>query len=223
MAGLYRGFGAVVVGGTPGTVIYLCSYEWFKGDSDDFLVHFGAGMLAETVACVVYVPVDVVKERMQVRKEYTSSWHALKTIANSEGVRGIYRGYGATLGSFGPFSALYFMFYEQCKKMARRAYSVDEQLPFEAVLMCSATAGGAASWLTSPLDMAKLRLQIQRMGHSEEVTYRGVWDCLKHSYRQGGLPALFRGAGARVIHFAPATTITMTSYETCRGFFAEYM
>jgi hypothetical protein len=25
--GLYRGFGAVIVGGTPGTILYLCSYD----------------------------------------------------------------------------------------------------------------------------------------------------------------------------------------------------
>ena len=34
-----------------------------------------------------------------------------------EGVRGIYRAYGATVCSFGPFSALYFLFYEYFKGM----------------------------------------------------------------------------------------------------------
>ena len=34
---------------------------------------------------------------------------------------------------------------------------------------------------------------------------------------------LFRGAGARVLHFAPATTITMTAYETCRSFYAKIL
>lgn len=57
--GLYRGFGAVIVGGTPGTVIYLCTYEAAKerlsrmaetesgsGSGDDFFVHFSSGMFA---------------------------------------------------------------------------------------------------------------------------------------------------------------------------------
>jgi hypothetical protein len=39
--------------------------------------------------------------------------HALRSIFREEGVRGVYRGYGATLFSFGPFSALYFVFYEE--------------------------------------------------------------------------------------------------------------
>lgn len=34
-----------------------------------------------------------------------------------EGIRGLYRAYGATVMSFGPFSALYFLFYEYIKGM----------------------------------------------------------------------------------------------------------
>jgi hypothetical protein len=78
------------------------------------------------------VPVDVVKERLQIQRHvvssgtgagagagseaapyYKSSMDAVKTIFQTEGIRGIYRGYAATLLSFGPFSALYFSFYEK--------------------------------------------------------------------------------------------------------------
>ena len=44
---------------------------------------------------------------------YKNSFQAVKIIAREEGIRGIYRGYAATLLSFGPFSALYFTFYEE--------------------------------------------------------------------------------------------------------------
>jgi len=103
------------------------------------------------------------------------------------------------------------------------------ELPFQWVVLCSAGAGALASWLTSPLDMAKLRLQVQRgtaamktsaqqeAGTAGVVAYRGVADCLHQAYKDGGTRGLFRGAGARVLHFAPATTITMTCYETCRS------
>jgi hypothetical protein len=261
ITGLYRGFGAVIIGGTPGTVLYLCSYDFVKkglsqawesrmnqpmeGTGADFAVHFTAGMLAETIACIIYVPVDVVKERMQVQQglqsspsAYKSSWDAFQKIARSEGITGIYKGYTATLGSFGPFSALYFVFYEKlkrssCQYVSREPYTIsgslgrNTELPFPWVVGCSAGAGALASWLTSPLDMAKLRLQVQR-GHIAQhasslapvTSYRGVWDCLKQAHKRDGFRGLFRGAGARVLHFAPATTITMTSYEMCRSLFA---
>jgi hypothetical protein len=204
-------------------------------------------MLAETIACIVYVPVDVVKERMQVQQRngghffYKSTWDALKQIRQTEGLKGLYRGYAATLASFGPFSALYFVFYERCKLMARNYEAtglfgddrqvmidrqMDTQLSFTATVLCSATAGAAASWLSSPLDLAKLRLQISRGQQSRNggsPTYSGVVDCLRQAYHQGGVRGLFRGAGARVLHFCPATTITMTSYEMCRAAVSELL
>lgn len=277
IAGLYRGFGAILVGGTPGTVIYLCTYEAAKAQlsqwkynifdqksgkeslmgGGDFLVHFSSGLIAEAVACIVYVPVDVIKERLQVQhssmktsNSYTGSYDALIKIAKTEGMGGVYKGYAATLASFGSFSAFYFMFYERLKAETRQ-YLFDpehleppeviqkEELPFPWLVLCSCSAGGLASWLTSPLDMAKLRLQVQRgetyrnqkggspspspASPSPLVSYRGVVDCLRTSYRDGGVKALFRGAGARVYFFAPATTITMTCYESFYSFFDKLL
>jgi len=74
-------------------------------------------MFAETIACMMFVPIDVIKERRQVQSDlktfnYKSDLDAIKQIAKVEGVRGMYKAYGATVLSFGPFSALYFMFYE---------------------------------------------------------------------------------------------------------------
>jgi hypothetical protein len=270
--------------GTPGTVLYLNGYAFFRdtfssiasnwgGSSastfdssnkpnltqgQEFAVHFSSGILAEAVTCIIYVPVDVVKERMQVqcresltpnndtlRKppqsyQYNGSWDALQQIIRTEGVKGIYRGYWATLASFGPFSALYFVFYERFKAWSKQQTlrdnktdnpddaqrMADGDLPLHYLVACSAGAGALASWLTSPLDLAKLRLQVQRgqaataasnTGQNNTL-YRGMFDCLHDAYKKG---ELFRGAGARVLHFAPATTVTMTAYEKCRSFYAD--
>jgi hypothetical protein len=257
--GLYRGFSAVVIGGTPGTILYLCSYDVFKRtlESEDpspswfrsFSVYFASGMLAETIACLVYVPVDVIKERLQVQAlqssttvtsqetPYRGSWDAMKRILATERLSGIYKGYGATLASFGPFSAFYFVFFERFKEWARsdgfrsQKYFHDDDIPLHLLVASSASAGALASWITSPLDMAKLRLQVQR-GHragignncrSSHTFYKNMWDCLSTVLRQDGVHGLFRGAGARVLHFAPATTITMTCYEKCRIFYSRLL
>ena len=254
ISGFYRGFGAVIIGGTPGTIAYLCSYDLCKekisnivyGDDNanqqqtkgngNFLIHFVSGISAETIACLIYVPVDVVKERLQVQRQggsfhYNGGWDALKTISRTEGLAGIYKGYGATLASFGPFSAFYFVFYEKLKLYSRNHLDKDE-LPLQWIIFSSASAGALASWITSPLDMAKLRLQVQRGEASSPpfgtssmrpnlVKYRGMVDCLNYAYNQGGVKALFRGAGARVLHFVPATTVTMSSYETFRSLFQK--
>lgn len=77
-------------------------------------------MFAEAVACILFVPIDVIKERRQVQStlkafKYENDFDAFRQIRRTEGVRGLYKAYWATVMSFGPFSALYFMFYETAK------------------------------------------------------------------------------------------------------------
>ena len=118
--GLYRGIAPAIVGGVPASCIYLTSYDVAKGILTDapvirespFAVCFCAGMLAESISCIVFVPTDVMKERLQVGRVNVS----LTKILATEGLRGLYKGYGASLLSFGPFSALYFPIYEGIKK-----------------------------------------------------------------------------------------------------------
>ena len=266
--GLYRGFGAVTIGGAPATCLYLTSYDYFKRDREETAVtHLSAGMAAEAIACVLFVPVDIVKERLQVSValgccvlrgrlsrsrrvpdppltpqlqvqshaapaasaagpgyRYSGSLDALRTIVRVEGVRSIYRGYGATLLSFGPMSALYFAFYERFKAAA------DVQPgSFGGTLACACAAGSAASWITSPLDLAKMRMQVQRQQAASasggaaaaaaaagEAPYRNMFDGVAKAYRAGGLRGLWRGAGARVLFHAPNQALTMAVFEACR-------
>ena len=70
LAGFNRGFGAVLSGGVPATALY------FGGDeSGKRMLPPGSGMLGDmlvgcytqAIAGIVFTPVDVIKERMQVR------------------------------------------------------------------------------------------------------------------------------------------------------------
>ena len=54
-------------------------------------------------------------------------------------------------------------------------------------------AGGAASWLTAPRDLAKLRLQVAR-GAARAPPFAAT---VARALRDGGVRGLFRGAGAR--------------------------
>lgn len=72
------------------------------------------------------------------------------------------QGYGATLLSFGPFSAVYFMLYEEFKRMARMQKPEVEDIGTTKTLLAASAAASTAAWVTSPLDLAKLRLQVRR-------------------------------------------------------------
>lgn len=238
-----RKFGIVATLGTPGVCVYISTYEILKsylapdGSELAFARHLVAGIGAEAAACIVFVPVDVIKERLQVQKlglsassgslgstppSYAGSLDALRVISRTEGLFGLYKGYYATLASFGPFSALYFAFYEQARKaVAASAGKPDpKSLPPALTLLASASAGTAASVVTCPLDLAKLRLQTQlRLPPGVEIPeghLHGLRDAMLRLWREGGVRALFRGAGARAAFHAPSTCITFTTFEECR-------
>ena len=75
----------------------------------------------------MFVPIDVIKNRLQLQRSdasgkviaypgqpvYKNTFDAFIKIGAKDGIRGFYKGYGVTLLSFGPFSALYFLFYEE--------------------------------------------------------------------------------------------------------------
>ena len=50
--------------------------------------------------------------------KYKSDFDAIRSTVKAEGFRGLYKAYAATVLSFGPFSALYFYFYETFKGLA---------------------------------------------------------------------------------------------------------
>ena len=63
-----------VIGTIPGAAIYFTTYEYVKKSTlkyeftwkHESVSYFIAGMMAEAVACVLFVPIDVIKERLQV-------------------------------------------------------------------------------------------------------------------------------------------------------------
>lgn len=262
LRGLYRGFGPTVLGSMPASCLYFTSYEVSKTQlsklmhtdntgTPPFAITFWSGMIAETISCVLWVPVDVVKERMQIQRLprtsvvadikaaqgdafYSSGYDAVRSIVRTEGWVGFYRGYGATVMSFGPFSAMYFMFYEQFKSFIERHYyekmqrTTVTELPLGVLLSCGALAGASASFCTNPLDIIKLRLQVQRQqvslngrdpakaaeaSKAASGRYKHMLDGLVKLAQTEGVSGMFRGVGARMAFHAPATAVNMALFE----------
>ena len=253
--GFYRGFPAAFIGSAPASCLYFTTYESVREavprafPAAAFFpaaVHLFSGLAAEAASCILWVPIDVVKERMQVQNAtgavyYSNTRDAIRQIMRREGLIGLYRGYGATIASFGPFSALYFAFYERLKAevLERKGFTTSQSLPLPWQIATASTAGAAASFLTNPLDIVKLRLQVQRgmaaaaagaaatavhVGNDSAAAaslappfqYRNLLHGLRSIVHTEGWRALFRGAGARMAFHAPSTAITMTLFENCR-------
>ena len=241
---LYRGLSVAFVGSAPAGCLYLTAYEESKRvlaarGLSGAAGHLAAGTFAEAASCVFWVPVDVLKERMQVQGAmprstagatwYTGAVDGAAQILRSEGLRGLYRGYGATLLSYAPYSAIYFAVYERLRAAGwRRAFGTTPlppdapplppgapQLPLAWQVASSSGAGCVAALATNPLELAKLRLQVQRNATSAPH-YTGTAHAIVTIAREEGLRALMRGSAARCAFVVPGTAITMTLFEEMR-------
>jgi len=179
---------------------------------------------------------DVVKQRLQVQKQshnaqvnishnYKGSMDAVKQIIKEDGFRGLFRGLGAGLLTFGPYVSLYFAFYEQFKLYCANQifHSTVQSLPFYVYLSSAALAGSLSAAVTCPLDVAKTRIQVQSKqsqqqhgGIAQQLKYRNTLQALGVIVREEGYSALLRGIKPRILWMAGGTTVTMVAckYKT---------
>ncbi len=125
---LYSGVGATCVGVAPYAGLKFLSYEGLKAGAGRFFglseaqlkpwQRMGAGLIAGLLAQTAVYPLDVVRRRMQTASTtiYTSTYHALTTIAREEGVRGgLYRGLTLNYLKTMPNVAIYMSLYDIVK------------------------------------------------------------------------------------------------------------
>lgn len=204
------GLFASVVGGACATVrgLYYCPLcpLWGWG----FMIESGMGGLDQVTGDAVMVPHDTVKSRLQQEKTpYKNFLDCVSRTYRSEGIRAFFRSYGTTVIMNMPFTAINFASYESAKQVLRSNFSVsDEEGP-----LIQAVAGGfsgcIASAVTTPLDVAKTRLQATRLYSGTAIGLT-----LANIAQEEGPGALLRGLRPRVLYHVPAGIICWVTYET---------
>jgi solute carrier family 25 S-adenosylmethionine transporter 26 len=136
-SGIYRGLSAAAAGSAPGAALFFSTYETMKHTLlkldqvrlPDPVVHMTAASCGEVMACLVRVPTEVVKQRMQAGL----GSGAVSTISNiftkEGGLRGLYKGFGITIMREIPFSLIQFPIYEFAKVVCSHYPVVNYVLP----------------------------------------------------------------------------------------------
>lgn len=201
--GIYKGLSAAAAGSAPGAALFFTSYETAKpiihekinsmrNDSTKYsnvnsnpVAHMIAAGVGETCACLIRVPTEVVKQRMQTG-QYTHFTQAITRISNGSGIRGFYVGYFTTVFREIPFAFIQFPIWERLKwTLAKQYYNNDSSkvLPWQGAL-CGSFAGGIAAAATTPLDVIKTRLMLGM--DVNKVPYKGFVDCVTRMIRDEG-------------------------------------
>ena len=209
---LYRGFLAVMMTTIPAHALYFGGYEIAKKHllnrypKGDWMVHLASGFFADVCASLIWVPADVIKQRVQLSADASSS-AALRRVLAEDGVRGLFRGYGAGLATYGPFVAIYFMCYEKSKSMLEH-HNLFERESVSGQVISGSLAAIVASGVTNPLDVIKTRVQIE----NKPATL-----VLRQLLREEGPSAFSKGLMARMSWIAPSCAIGIVVYEQTKA------
>jgi solute carrier family 25 (mitochondrial iron transporter), member 28/37 len=125
---------------------------------------------------------DAVKQKMQIsRHGYMGMVDCVRKTLRREGLRrGLYAGYTTTITMNVPYVAVYFTSYESLKTLM--AGDDEEARSYSYVhLSAGAGAGILSAAFTTPLDVAKTRLQTQNETNKH---YRGMTDALKRLWAE---------------------------------------
>ncbi|KAG1657964.1 hypothetical protein FOA52_004735 [Chlamydomonas sp. UWO 241] len=228
--GLYRGFAPAAIGSVPGNAAYFGGYELGRA-----LVPAGSGTLgdmavggvAQLVAGVVFTPVDIVKERMQVvgvrgvAAHHSSPAAVVRSVLAERGPLGLLRGYWATNAVWIPWNMLFVAMYSQAKAASAavlltpdqaRSANPEAQLSPWVLGACSAASAAAAGLLTHPADVVKTRLQVMPADAA-----RSAWTVAARLYASEGAAAFTRGLGARLLMLAPGSALSWAIYEPVKA------
>lgn len=233
--GLYRGFGTVIFGAIPTRIIFLSVLETTKVSAFKMLQPFGlsettqaalangvAGMTSSLFAQSVFVPIDVVSQKLMVQgysghAQYSGGIDVARKILRSDGIRGLYRGFGLSVVTYSPSSAVWWASYGSSQRFIWRHLDqggkYDEASPSVQKIMLVQAAGGiiagaTASCITTPLDTIKTRLQV--MGNDNSSSIKQV---AKDLIKEDGWKGLYRGFGPRFFSMSAWGTSMILTYE----------
>ncbi|XP_074573068.1 uncharacterized protein LOC141829486 isoform X1 [Curcuma longa] len=227
-SGLYRGIAAIGLGAGPAHAAYFAVYELCKGRLGGYchdgchhpLIHAASGVAATVASDTVFTPMDVVKQRLQLRSSpYSGVRDCIVRMLRDEGIKSFYASYRTTVLMNAPFTAVHFSTYEAVKKIL---FEISPENSSEEKLLVHLTAGGSAgalaSALTTPLDVVKTRLQCQGVCGADKFGSSSVHMVMKKIVAKEGPRALLQGLKPRVLFHAPAAAICWSTYEAVKSF-----
>lgn len=139
-------------------------------------------------------------------------------VMRSEGIRGIYRGFGLTAITQSPASALWWGTYGAAQHIIWRSLGYREELKNKpshvemVTVQASAgmVAGAVSSVITTPIDTVKTRLQVMdNYGDGRPSVTKTVEALLK----EDGWWGFYRGFGPRFLNMSLYGTSMIVTYE----------
>ena len=122
----------------------------------------------------------------------------------------MFKGFTASLMTYGPFVGIYFVAYEKLKSISKTITNSksEDELPLIYFLIAGGGAGALSAAVTCPLDVVKTRIQIESKNTEE---YSSIRNAFRTMVRNEGYGAFWKGLTARITWIAPACALTLAA------------
>ena len=234
---LYNGLSPTLAMAVPATVLYFTTYDNIRlriaqrvGPERDWLAPVLAGSTARTISTTVISPLELVRTIMMAERGRAGGTTVLRRVGAEISFAGpsvLFRGLIPSLWKDVPFSAIYWLGYEQLRKRLLMRFpgpepgspTPDLRTVFRTSFAAGALSGSFAAVLTCPFDVIKTRQQVFIFDRAVAVPSTAV-TCAQ-IVGEAGWSGLFAGLGPRLLKVAPACAIMIGSYEFGKEFFRQ--
>jgi len=179
------------------------------------------GGIAGATAKSIVAPGDRVKIIYQTDASkafrWRGAWEMSCGILREQGLRGLWRGHGATLARVVPYSATAHASFDPYKRLLRQTVPELGDVPVRFV--AGAAAGTSATTLTYPLDMLRARMAAHQ---SREAMYDGYGRAIAQIIRTEGVLSLWSGLRPTLLGIVPYSGIAFSLFGTFKASLKEY-
>nr|XP_019604602.1 PREDICTED: ADP/ATP translocase 4 [Rhinolophus sinicus] len=183
-----------------------------------FLANLASGGAAgATSLCVVY-PLDFARTRLGVdvgkgpeERQFKGLGDCIMKIAKSDGIIGLYQGFGVSVQGIIVYRASYFGAYDTVKGLLPKP----KETPFIVSFFIAQVVTTCSGILSYPFDTVRRRMMMQS-GEAERQ-YKGTLDCFVKIYQHEGVNAFFRGAFSNILR-GTGGALVLVLYDKIKEF-----
>ncbi|XP_005991360.1 ADP/ATP translocase 4 [Latimeria chalumnae] len=186
-------------------------FRWFLGNLAS------GGAAGATSLCFVY-PLDFARTRLAAdigkgleERQFKGLGDCIMKVAKSDGVRGLYQGFGVSVQGIIVYRASYFGCYDTIKGLLPNPKTT----PFIVSFLIAQVVTTFSGVLSYPFDTIRRRLMMQS-GETERQ-YKGTIDCFNKILKQEGPKAFFRGAFSNVLR-GTGGALVLVLYDKIKEF-----
>jgi len=166
-----------------------------------FMGNLASGGAAGATSLLVVYPLDFARTRLAADvgkgkdRAFTGLGDCIMKIYRSDGLRGLYQGFGVSIQGIIVYRAAFFGFFDTAKALLLKD---PRNAPVWQSWLIAQTVTTVAGIISYPFDTVRRRMMMQsgRVGQRE---YTGTLDCWTKIIKNEGTSALFRGAFSNVI------------------------